>query len=229
MSLTAKKKSNYGRPRLLTQEGILDAAIELGLETITMKSLASHLNVGTATLYQYFDSRKALMRAAAAHALADVAFPEDTGQHWSEFAFEYAASIQASLSEHSSFLFSYHATDYGFEIQFKVIEQFLQTMDSRGFDPKLAMRLFNAIGMTSYAWAVESARQREFEYDDETLDQVARRQFDRLDQSQFPLVKQVMPMFTQSADGKINDVLRSIFTAIAAERGEGMADIVWPN
>ena len=66
------KSATYGRPRLLTHDEILEGAVELGLEGLTMKRLASHLNVGTATLYQYFDSRKTLMRAAAVYSLSDV-------------------------------------------------------------------------------------------------------------------------------------------------------------
>ena len=75
-SITKKeiKETTYGRPRLLSHEEILESAVDLGLEGLTMKRLASHLNVGTATLYQYFDSRKSLMRAAAVYSLSDRPF-----------------------------------------------------------------------------------------------------------------------------------------------------------
>ena len=39
------KATTYGRPRLLTHEEILDAAVEMGLETLTMKRLATSLGV----------------------------------------------------------------------------------------------------------------------------------------------------------------------------------------
>ena len=45
------KQTAYGRPRLLSHEEILDGAVELGLEGLTMKKLATHLNVGTCLLY----------------------------------------------------------------------------------------------------------------------------------------------------------------------------------
>jgi AcrR family transcriptional regulator len=226
MNSTNAKKNNFGRPRLLTHEGILEAAIELGLETVTMKRLAAHLGVGTATLYQYYDSRKSLMRAAALHSMSGLPFPEDVGQHWAEFAREFAASICSALSDNPSFITSYHASDYGFEVQFNLVEQFLSVMTSRGFETEQAMRLFNALGMAAYAGAVETVRQREFEFSDETIDIVARRQFDRLDAAEFPHMKQVMPIFTMSPDKKMDLMLNLILQTIAAERGEAAASIL---
>ena len=101
-----EKTTPYGRPRVLTHEEILRGALDLGLDGLTMKKLATHLGVGTATLYQYFESRKTLMRAAAVFALSDIPFPEDEGQHWSDLAREYVACLRELLSENPSFILS---------------------------------------------------------------------------------------------------------------------------
>lgn len=214
------KATTYGRPRLLTHEEILDAAIEMGLETLTMKRLATALGVGTATLYQYFDSRKALTRAAAVHALADVPLPEDTGQHWSEIAREYVRVVQALLAENPTFLQSYQHTDYGFEVQFRLIEGFLEAMTKRGFDTESAMEFFNVVGLSAFAGAIETVRQREFEFQDETMDGVARRQFDRLDGEQFPHFKAALHVFTRPPEAKINVLFEAALRTIARDRGE---------
>jgi AcrR family transcriptional regulator len=178
-SITNKKikETTYGRPRLLSHEEILESAVGLGLEGLTMKRLANHLNVGTATLYQYFDSRKSLMRAAAVYSLSDLPLPVDTGQHWSKLSTEYVSVIQNLLAENPSFIHSYQHTDYGFEVQFQLIEKFLSSMSKRDFTPKKGMELFNIIGMVAFAGAIEVTRQREFEYNDETMEDVAKRQF----------------------------------------------------
>ena len=112
-SKATAKQISYGRPRLLTHDEILDAAIEMGLETLTMKKLASELGVGTATLYQYFDSRRDLTRAAAVHALSDVPLPKDKGQPWPELARDYVSLIQALLADNPTFLQSYQPTTLG--------------------------------------------------------------------------------------------------------------------
>ena len=219
------KQTAYGRPRLLTHEEILEGAVQLGLEGLTMKRLATHLNVGTATLYQYFDSRKALMRAAAVHSLSDVPLPEDNGQHWSKLAREYVDAIQSLFAENPSYINSYQQTDYGFEVRFQLIEKFLQSMVSRGFPPEKGMELFNIVGMAAFAGAIEITRQREFEFQDETMDVVARRQFDRLDRSKFPMMAQALSTFTQTPEQKVESLLSGIFRTIARERGEDESEI----
>ena len=190
-----------------------------------MKKLATHLGVGTATLYQYFDSRKTLMRAAAVYSLSDVPLPEDTGQHWSILARDYVSSVQNLLAENPSFIHSYQHTDYGFEVQFQLIERFLASMKTRGFTPEKGMQLFNVIGLASFAGAIEVVRQREFEFQDETMEVVAKRQFDRLDPKTFPLMAQAMPTFTQSPEEKIDLLLSATFKTLAKERGENESDI----
>jgi len=220
MAIAGDKQATYGRPRLLTHEEILEGAVELGLEGLTMKRLATHLNVGTATLYQYFDSRKTLMRAAAVYSLSDTPLPEDTGQHWSKLAWEYVESFQNLLAENPSFIHSYQHTDYGFEVQFKLMEGFLTSMRTRGFDPKRGMELFNLVVMAAFAGAIEITRQREFEFQDETMSIVARRQFGRLDPDEFPMVSQALPTFTQTPEKKLEVLLSTTFKTIARERGE---------
>jgi len=220
------KQTTYGRPRLLSHEEILEGAVELGLEGLTMKRLATHLNVGTATLYQYFDSRKALMRAAAVYSLSDVPLPEDTGQHWSRLARDYVETIQSLLAENPSFIHSYQHTDYGFEVQFQLIEKFLHSMSARGFTPEKGMELFNIIGMAAFAGAIEITRQREFEFQDETMEVVAKRQFARLDANAFPMMAQALSTFTQTPEQKIELLLSATFKTIAHERGENESEIV---
>lgn len=214
------KQTSYGRPRLLSYEEILDGAVELGLEGLTMKKLATHLNVGTATLYQYFDSRKTLMRAAAVHSLSDVPLPEDRGQHWSDLASEYVLSLQTLLAENPSFIHRHQHSDYGFEVHFRLIEPFLKSMKQRGFEPQQGMEVFNIIGMAAFAGAIETVRHREFEYSDETMEVVARRQFDRLDTQAFPLLSQAFSTFTRSPEQKVHSLLLASFTTIAHQRGE---------
>jgi len=214
------KQTTYGRPRLLTHEEILEGAVSLGLEGLTMKRLATFLNVGTATLYQYFDSRKTLMRAAAVYSLSDVSLPKDTGQDWSDLAREYVAVLQNLLAENPSFIHSHQHTDYGFEVHFRLIEPFLAALETRGFTPHAGMEVFNLVGMAAFAGAIETVRHREFEFQDETMPMVAKRQFDRLDKESFPRLSEAFSAFTLTPDEKVNSVLSLAFQAISTRRKE---------
>ena len=217
---TDKKQVVYGRPRLLTHDEIIQAALELGLEGLTMKKLATHLNVGTATLYQYWDGRKELMQAAAVHALADLPLPEDTGQHWSDYAYEFTMCILGYLAASPSLVLANHVREYGFEVQFKLAERFLATMHKRGFEPQAGMELFNMIGSVAFGGAVEEIRQREFDEQKETAAEVAQRQFARLDADEFPLFSQAASELTSPPIERVRNLLRAAFKTIARERGE---------
>ncbi|NNC39037.1 MAG: TetR/AcrR family transcriptional regulator [Hyphomonadaceae bacterium] len=222
---TDDKQRSYGRPRLLTHDEILDSAVALGLEGLSMKRLATSLNVGTATLYQYFDSRKTLMRAAAVHALSDVELPKDIDQHWTTYASEFAGSLIDILAENPSYIHSNQHSDYGFEVQFKLVEQFLSVMNKRGFAPEDGMRVFNIVGTAAFAGATETVRQREFEVDGEKMADVAQRQFNRLSSGEFPMMSQAISAFTATPQDKIKALLTAAFATIARERGDNPDDI----
>ena len=210
----------YGRPRLLTHDEIIEGALELGLEGLTMKELATHLNVGTATLYQYWDSRKELMQAAAVYALSDLSFPKDTGQHWSDYAYGFALCIRDYLAANPSVVITNHIREYGFEVQFQLAETFLTVMEKHGFEVDEAMRLFNMVGSIAFAGAVEKIRESEFAEQAESANAVAKRHFDRLDKDKFPLLSQAMGGLTIPADERVKNLARAAFQTIGRGRGE---------
>lgn len=223
-----KKDVVYGRPRLLTHDEIIAAALQLGLEGLTMKKLATHLNVGTATLYQYWDSRKKLVQAAALQALGSLDLPEDTGQHWSDYALEFARCISDSLAESPSLVVANHAGEYGYGVQFKLVERFLTAMAKRDIAPAMGIRMFNIIGTAAFGGAVEEIRNRDFEIHEESASEVADRQFARMDKKEFPLLSEVVDQFPGESRDRIREILVAAFRSLAAEMGED-ADNICPN
>jgi AcrR family transcriptional regulator len=69
---------------------IAQAAHELGLEGLTLKAVASHLDVSIAALYHHVSSKDDLMRLAAEYSATRVPRPEDHGQHWAQWLYEWA-------------------------------------------------------------------------------------------------------------------------------------------
>ena len=112
-----EKKETRGRKRLLKRDDILDGALFIGLDNLTMKNLAEHLKVGTATLYQYFENRETLLMEAAEYSIKLLPFPDYKGQGWQQMALEYTKNVQKILKQHPSFIHSHPVTDYGYKIQ----------------------------------------------------------------------------------------------------------------
>lgn len=216
----ASRKGTFGRPRLLSHDEILSCAISIGLDKFTMKQLAAQLGVGTATLYQYFDSRKSLLRAAAIYALADIPWPEDNGQHWSHLARQYMFCLYEFLLAHPSMIISPHHCDYGFEVRFRLVEGFLRAMHKRGLAESEAMRLFNQLAMIAFAGAVEAQRHHEYELRDETLREAALRQFQQAGPGNFPYLAAALESFTASAEQKMDNLLQSVLHFMALEHDE---------
>ena len=98
-------------------------------------------------------------------------------------------------------------------------------MQQRGFEPQAAMEVFNIIGMAAFGGAIETVRQREFEYQDETMPTVAKRQFERLDSNKFPLLGQALGVFTQPPEQKVDSLLLATFKTIARDRGEDESEM----
>jgi len=57
------------------------------------------------------------------------------------------------------------------------------------------------------------------------MDVVARRQFDRLDRTKFPMMAQALSTFTQTPEQKVESLLSGIFRTIAREREEDESEI----
>jgi AcrR family transcriptional regulator len=77
---TARPGGGAGRPRSLTTDEVITAAIDIadaeGLEGLSMPKLAKRLNVGTMTLYGYVENRQDLHDKIAASILADLQLRE---------------------------------------------------------------------------------------------------------------------------------------------------------
>jgi AcrR family transcriptional regulator len=69
---------------------IVEAAHEIGLDKVTMKSVAEHLGVSVPGLYHYVRSKDDLLRLAAELSAGRIQVPDDHGQHWAEWLFEWA-------------------------------------------------------------------------------------------------------------------------------------------
>jgi len=77
MAPTTPPPRSSGPPRRLTNDQILDAALEIlsedGVAGLSQRRLGARLGVSHMALYRYFESKDALLDATAAHALPDPA------------------------------------------------------------------------------------------------------------------------------------------------------------
>ena len=100
---TRPAKAKRGRPRRISRESILDAALEIGTEDLRMSDVAKALEVGPAALYNHVRDRDELLALMAARILDETEYddfepgPEATWQDWiSSFAHATRTAIVAN-------------------------------------------------------------------------------------------------------------------------------------
>lgn len=133
-----------GRPRSLTLDNVLDAAIDLGLGGISMAAVAARLGVGTATIYNYVASRDDLVRLAAARQAEHFRF-DDLGEHWSDVVRGHAKRFFDFCLAEPQLIVQHMQGQIGPEIQVAYLEAFLAALVARGFTVSNAYHLFSAV------------------------------------------------------------------------------------
>jgi AcrR family transcriptional regulator len=89
--------ARVGRPPTVTTAQIAEAALAIGLERATVRSVADYLGMSVPGLYHHVRTREELLAVAAAHSLGTLELPEDHGQRWTEWLLDYASFVYDAL------------------------------------------------------------------------------------------------------------------------------------
>jgi AcrR family transcriptional regulator len=219
MAVKSIRKSAGGRPRLLTQQQVVEAALRLGLERLTMKRVADDLGVSIATLYQYVIDRDELLRLAIMHMVATLRYPGDTGQHWSKFLRDYAEATRAQLAVDTHILVRFLHSGFGLESELLLLEKFLEVMTPRGFTPQQATRIMRQILTATMGAAMATCRERATIARSGSVDQAMHAALAHFTPDDLPLVRQTDLDYRDAAD-QLSDLIEPLIEKIAAERGE---------
>lgn len=144
-----------GRPRALRLEDILDQAIGMGLEGVSMPALAEQLGIGTSTLYNYVANREDLVRQAALRRSRHPAF-NDVGQAWRDVVRAHAKQSYAIWSSEPQLLDQYMRGGIGPDHLVDYLEGFLNALRRRGFDPDLAYCIYSTVNTVVFGAAMRT-------------------------------------------------------------------------
>ena len=101
--LQERRPSRQGRPRRLSHDAVLDAALELlgeiPLEAFTLAKLAQRLGASTMSLYTYYPSRDGLLEAVAERAFHLFVAPEPRG-NWRDRVLDWLWALQRHVDLH---------------------------------------------------------------------------------------------------------------------------------
>lgn len=135
-----------GRPRRLTLPQIITAALEIGLENLTMTAVAKRLGVSGTVLYGYISNRDELVRLVASQLVQGDAQAVDRGQPWSVYVAEAAAALHLTLTGPGKLLAHFLTGGLGAEVEIDRTETWLEKMTSAGFAVDEALTIYRRMG-----------------------------------------------------------------------------------
>jgi TetR/AcrR family transcriptional regulator, tetracycline repressor protein len=93
-----------GRPAKISRERIVDAALQLGLDTFSMQGVAEHLGVTSPALYSHVSSRDEVVLLVRGALRDRVAGFSSTARGWREWLTDFARSVRRDLAGSASTL-----------------------------------------------------------------------------------------------------------------------------
>ena len=215
----AKSQGGVGRPRSLTRDQVIDAAVEIGLDRLNMTRVARHLGVGISTLYQYVADRDDLLRLAIDRQLSTVALPGDRQQHWADYIIEYAVSLRDALAGEPHLILQVVDGGGGIERELAVTERFVAVLVARGFSIDDAVSAWRSIGAVTLGAAITLCRDRAAVARNGSSDQMLRQAFAHFEPHQLPLMREGVKAYARPMD-IVEELLRPMIENIARKRGE---------
>jgi AcrR family transcriptional regulator len=147
-----------GRPPRIDRAAIARAALEIGLDQVTIKQVAERLGMSVPGLYYYVRGREGLLALAADHSLAEMKLPEDRGQPWTAWLREWAHHIRNAMTSRPELVQLYTAGAISAERVVEGIGRALDLLHRSGFSPEDAMDAFRTISAVALGSAIEDIR-----------------------------------------------------------------------
>lgn len=133
-----------GRPQLIDMPRILEAALEMGVDNLTMHGVARKLGVSPPALYRYVSSREALLDACMDHFCSHIVMP-DPELHWRPYLTAMGRAFRQALHDTPG------ASNYGFKIgpttpaAFHIINSALGVLRRDGFGARDAFTAYSLV------------------------------------------------------------------------------------
>lgn len=222
-SVKPTRKGAGGRPRLLSREQVIETAVILGLENLTMKRVADELGVTIATLYQYVADRDEMMRLAVKRVLSLAPLPEDVGQHWSAFLREFVDVASRSMGSDAGIITRFAEGGAGLEPEAPAADYFLECMTRRGFSLDEATDILRQIGGLIFGAAMMMCRDRARTARGGTPERAFGAMLAQFAPDELPLLRQAADAYAAPMAQPALTLVEPLIRQIALARGEDAA------
>ncbi|MEQ1438838.1 helix-turn-helix domain-containing protein [Fontimonas sp. SYSU GA230001] len=212
-----------GRPPRVNAQAIIDAAIEIGLDGVTLKQVADRLGVAVATLYRHVRNRDELVRLAAFRVALTRRLPaphSNNAMHWSEIATGYAESLFESFTREPQLIHELVRGRLGPDVEIDFVEQFMAALRPHGFSAAECIRLHHAVAMLAIGAAAGASAVLAGQARGLPMAAAMRRALEERDPAELPLLRASLAEYLNVDPRAWFAALRNLLAGFALARGE---------
>jgi len=213
-----------GRPPRIDRAAIAQAAGEIPLSDLSLRSVADRLGVSVPGLYHYVQGRDDLFALAAEQSVRRLPLPVDHDQHWAVWLHEWAVYIRNAFVSDPGLLKQYIDGGIGVEVMAGNIDAALALCIRQGFSAREALYAYDLVSECALGAAVSQIREDTARAEGRPFGRELRRIVARGDRSLPHL-----GMLTGDADfepsSRFHTQVTTVLTGIAVERGEAADEV----
>jgi AcrR family transcriptional regulator len=147
-----------GRPPRIDRAAIAEAAGQIPLEELTLRSVAERLGVSVPGLYHYVSGREDLIRLAAEQSALRMTMPTDRGQHWAVWLHEWAAYNRRAFIGDPELLKHFIDGAIGPETTASAIDRAIGPCLRQGFSARAALEAYDLVSQCAIGSAIAAIR-----------------------------------------------------------------------
>lgn len=153
----AQLQRTAGRPAQVDVASIVDAALEIGLDSVTLPEVARRLRVGVATVYRHVAGLDELRRGVLARLISEAAWP-DSSLRWDDYLRGLAAGVAQVLSRDPATGRFCEPVAFGHPDLQSVFESSVAELQSQGFSREDAVLAVDLVMHVAFYTASDSRR-----------------------------------------------------------------------
>lgn len=222
-AVPADPRPRVGRPPRINRQMIAEAAHELGLDGLTLRAVADHLGVSIAALYHHVSSKDDLMRLAAEFSATKVPLPEDRGQHWAVWLYEWATYNRDAFLAQPGLLTQYLEGAISAEAIAGNVDTILGLLVRQGFPILDANAAYEVVTACALGTAVGTIREREAANAGRTILATHQRVLNQAHPDDLPYLRQLLDEVVDHGGSTFHARIATVLCGIAIRQGED-----WP-
>jgi len=219
-------RPRVGRPPRISRQMIAEAAHDLGLDGLTMRSVADRLGVSIPALYHHVAGKDDLMRLAAEYSATRVPVPADHGQHWALWLLEWATYNRDAFVADPGLLGQYLEGAVPAEAIAGTVDAILGVLTRQGFTVVEAAAACELVSSCALGTAVGTIREREAAQAGRAVAASHRRVLAAGGPDELPHLRALLDAFAAGAERQsFHDRVATVLCGVALRQGLDWAPI----